>query len=101
MSMVRADLTQPRTPCDVLEYMKEVPDALGLRRENLPTLAVESVKTENLALQGGGVNYTHLLNILVSSVVPLLYNLTLAPLLIIRPAPPLPINVLHTALTSS
>ena len=39
-----AGLTQPRTPCDVSEQMKEVPDALGLRRENLPASAVESVK---------------------------------------------------------
>jgi len=44
MSKAGAGLTQPRTPCDVSEQMKEVPDALGLRRENLPASAVESVK---------------------------------------------------------
>jgi len=47
MSKVGAGLTQPRTPCDVPEHMKEVPDALGLRRENLPASAVESVKSWN------------------------------------------------------
>ena len=47
MSKAGAGLTQPRTPCDVPEHMKEVPDALGLRRENLPASAVESVKSWN------------------------------------------------------
>ena len=40
--------TQPGTPCDVSEQMKEVPDAVGLRRENLPASAVESVNVAQL-----------------------------------------------------
>lgn len=35
MSKAGADLTQPGTPCDVPEQIKEVPDAPELRRENL------------------------------------------------------------------
>jgi len=44
ISRVGVALTQPITPCDLSEHMKEVLDVLGLRRENLPALAVGSVK---------------------------------------------------------
>jgi transposase, IS605 OrfB family, central region len=50
MSKAGADLTQPRTPCDVPEQMKEVPDALGLRRENLSASAVESVNAASVGV---------------------------------------------------
>jgi len=38
-SRAGAGLTLPETPCDVPEQMRDVPDAPGLRRENLPAFS--------------------------------------------------------------
>ena len=59
MSKAGVDLTQPGTPCDVPEQMKEVPDATGLRRENLPASAVESVNYTNSSISLLSVRVLH------------------------------------------